>query len=171
MAGYHMLKMRQCSLVWKVPAMMAIPNVGLDNIVGYVTNAAEKLSRAPEMSLTKMPAEPGMLAEKPVGTSAFKQLECFRYTHSGGQADKNMDMVCFNLKLEDHHTVGYGNLAQKIFAMFADNHKLKGVLRILWLPHKVERVLSNTMAMVVKSFHHFFVPPRVFCEAHATQMF
>ena len=149
--------------------MMAVADVGLENVGSYVSDTAEKLSGAPEVSLTKMSAQPRMLAEKFVGAAAFEQLKGFGNAHCRGQADKDMDVISLNLKLEDFHTLGFGNLTQKLFAVLANNLKLKRVLRIFWLPHKVERILSNTMAVAVKSFHHFFVPPRVFCGAHATQ--
>jgi len=149
--------------------MVAVADVGLENVGSYISDTAEKLSGAPEMSLTKMSAQPGMLAKKFVGAAAFEQLNGFGNAQYRGQANKDMDVVSLNLKLEDFHTLGFGNLTQKLFAVLANNLKLKRVLRIFWLPHEVERVLSNTMAVAVKSFHHFFVPPRVFCGAHATQ--
>lgn len=122
------------------------------------------------MSLTKMSAQPGMLTEKLVGAAAFEQLNSFGNAHRRGQTDKDMDVVSLNLKLEEFDTMSFGNLAQKLFAVLANNLKLKGVLSILGLPHKVERVLSDAVLVVYKSFHHFFVPPRIFCGAYATSV-
>ena len=135
--------------------MVAVVNVGLEDLNSNISNASEKLTRAPEMSLAKMSAQPRMLAKKFVGAATFEQLKGFGNAHRRGQADKDMDVVCFDLKLEDHHAMGSGNLAQKLLAVLANNLKLKRILRIFWLPHEVERVLSNTMAVAVKSFHHF----------------
>lgn len=156
-------------LLGKIPAMMAVINVRLDNISSYITNTAKKLSRTPKMAFTKMPAQPRMLAEKLVGAAAFKQLKRFGNAQRRWQIDKQMDVIRFNLELKYLHIMRFRNLTQKLLTMFTNNRKLKRVLRILWLPHEVERVLSNTVAMVVKSFHHFFVSPRVFCRAHTTQ--
>ncbi len=160
------LKMRTKSrLPGKPPAMVAVVNVGLDNLSGYIANAAEKLSGTPKMALAKMSSKPGMLAEKLVGTTSFQKLESLGNAQKGGQADKQMDVVRFYLQLENLHAMRFGNLAQKLFAMFADNCKLKRVFGIFRLPHQVERVLADAVFVVYKSFH-FLVPPRIFCEAY-----
>ena len=146
---------------------MAVIDVGLEDIGSNIADTAEKLSGAPEVAFTEVFAQPRMLAKEAISASTLEELKRSGDAHSRRKADKQVDVVCFDLKLEDLHSIQHRNLAQKFFAVFANNRKLKGVLRIFGLPHEVERVLSNTMAMVVKSFHHFFVPPRVFCEAHA----
>ena len=148
---------------------MAVADVGLENIGSYVPDAAEKLTGAPEVSLAKMSAQPGVLSKKLVGAAAFEQLKGFGNAHRRGQADEDVDVVGFDLKLEDNHAMCLSSLAQKLFAVLANNLKLKRVLPILGLPHKVERVLADAVLVVYKSFHHFLVPPRVFCGAHATQ--
>lgn len=146
--------------------MGAVIDVRLDNLSGYIANTAEKLSRAPKMAFAKMSAQPRMLAKKLVGAAALKQLKSFGNTQHRGQTDKQVDVVRFNPKLKYPHSMSLGNLAQKLFAMLADNRKLKRVFGVFWLPHKVERVLADAMPVVYKSFH-FSVPPRIFCGAHA----
>jgi hypothetical protein len=153
-------------LAGKMPAMVAVIDVRLDNLSGYIANTAEKLSRAPKVAFAKMLAQPRMLAEKLVGAAAFQKLKSFGNAQHRGQTDEQVDVVRFNLKLENLHIMGFSNLAQKLFAMLADNRKLKRVFGVFWLPHKVERVLADAMLVVYKSFH-FSVPPRIFCGAHA----
>lgn len=48
-------------LLHKIPAALRIGNVVLDYISCYIADGAEKFSRAPEVSLAKMPSKPRML--------------------------------------------------------------------------------------------------------------
>jgi len=89
--------------------VMAVMDVGLNYVSSYVADGAEKLSRTPKMSLSKMFTQPRMLAKEFVGTSAFKQLKCFGDAHGRGQADKHVDVVWFNLKFVNFHILRFSN--------------------------------------------------------------
>ncbi len=147
------------------PAVVAVVDVGLDDIGCYITHASKEFPRTPKMAFTEMPAQPGMLAEEPVGAAVFKQLKCFRNAQVRGQSNKQVDVVGFNPKLEYFHIMVSRTLAQKKLTMFADNRKLERVLSVFRLPHEVERVLSNSMAAVGEFLNHFFTPPRIFLQS------
>ena len=120
------------------------------------------------MAFTKMFAKPGMLAEKLVRASTFKQLKRLGNAHCGRQVHKDVDVVRLNLKLMDFNIFGLRNLAQKLVAMIANNGKFKWVFGIFRLPYKMESVLSDAVVMVGKAFHFSFLRA-FFCGANATQ--
>lgn len=120
------------------------------------------------MAFTKMSTQPRMLTEKLVRASAFKQLKSFGNAHCRWQVNKDMNMIRLNLKLMDFNVVVLRNLAQKLFAVVANNGKLKGVFRVFRLPYKMEAVLSDAVLMVCKAFHFSFLRA-FFCGANATQ--
>ena len=146
--------------------MMAIVDVGLDNFRGNVPYRTEKLARAPEVSFSKMLAQPRMLAKKFVRATAFKQLKSFANRHGGRYSYKHMYVVRFNLKFKDINIPFLRGFAQKLVAMLPNYLKLKRVFRIFGLPNKVISILSDAVPMVVKSFH-FMIPPRFFYGANA----
>ena len=152
-----------------MPSMMAVVDVGLDNLRGNVPHRAEKLARTPEVSFSKMLAQPRMLAKKFVRTTAFKQLKSFTNGHSRRYSDKHVDMIRLNLKFVDFYAIIMSYFAQKLVAMVPNCLKLKWVLRIFRFPYKMVSILSNAMSMVVKSFH-FMIPPRFFYGANANLM-
>jgi hypothetical protein len=144
---------------------MAVVDVGLNDISGYVSDGAEEFTRTPQMAFTEVFSQPGMLSEEAISASALEELKRPGNAHSGGKADEHVYVVGFDLQLEYFHFMGLRNLAQKIFTMFANDRELKRVLRILRLPHQVERILPDSVAMTYQSFH--FSSPRLFCIAHA----
>jgi len=146
--------------------MMAVIDVGLDNIRGNVSYRAEKFARAPKVSFPKMLAQPRMLAKKFVRTTAFKQLKSFTNGHRRRYSYKHVDMIWFNLKFIDFYALVRSNFTQKLVAMVPDYLKLEWVLRVFRLPYKMVSILSNAVSMVVKSFH-FMIPPRFFYGANA----
>ena len=144
---------------------MAVVDVRLDGFGGYVTNTAKEFARTPKMAFTEMPAQPRMLAEKPVGAASFKQLKRSGDAQGRGQTNKQVDVVCFNLELEDLHIMRFRNLLQKLLTVFADDRKLKRVPCVFRFPHEVERGLADSVAVVDKSFHHFiFSSARFFAK-------
>ena len=146
--------------------MMAVVDVGLDNLRGNVPYRAEKLTGTPEVSLSKMLAQPRMLAKKFVRATAFKQLKSFTNGHSRRYSDKHVDMIRFNLKFVNFYVLVRSNFTQKLVAMVPDYLKFKWVLRVLRFPYKMVSILPNAVSMVVKSFH-FMIPPRFFYGANA----
>jgi len=149
--------------------MMAVVDVSLDNIRGNVPYRTEKLSRAPEVSFSKILAQPMMLAKKLVRTTAVKQLKSFTDGHSKRYSDKHVDMIRLNLKFVNFYVLVTSNFTQKLVTMFSEYTKLKWVLRVLRFPYKMVSILSNARSMVVKPFH-FMIPPRFFCRANAKLM-
>ena len=149
--------------------MMAVIDISLDDIRGNVPYRAEKLAWAPEVSFTKMLAQPRMLAKKFVRAAAFKQLKSFTNGHSRRYSDKHVDMIRFNLKFVDFYVLVTSNFTQKLVAMVPDYLKLEWVLRVFRFPYKMVGILSNAVSMVVKSFH-FMIPPRFFYGANANLM-
>ena len=146
--------------------MMAVVDVGLDNIRGNVPYRAEKLTRTPKVSFSKMLAQPRMLAKKLVRTTAFKQLKSFTNGHSRRYSDKHVDMIRLDLKFVNLYALVRSNFTQKLFAMVPDCLKLKWVFSVFRLPYKMVSILSDAVSMVVKSFH-FIIPPRFFYGANA----
>ena len=163
-------KMGKRNLFRKMPSMMAVVDVGLDNIRGNVPYRTEKLARTPEVSFSKMLAQPRMLAKKFVRTAAFKQLKSFTNSHSRRYSYKHVDMIRFNLKFKDFHAFVMSYFTQKLVAMVPDYLKFKWVLRVFRFPYKMVSILSNAVSMVVKSFH-FMIPPRFFYGANAKSFF
>jgi len=146
--------------------MMAVVDVGLDNIRGNVPHRAKKLARTPEVSFSEMLAQPRMLAKKFVRTAAFKQLKSFTNGHSRGYSNKHVDMIGFNLKFIDFYVLIMSNFAQKLVAVVSNYLKPKWVSPIFRFPYKMVSILSNAVSMVVKSFH-LMIPPRFFYGANA----
>jgi len=149
--------------------MMAVVDVGLDNVRGNVSHRSEKLTRTPEVSFSKMLAQPRMLAKKFVRTTAFKQLKSFTNGHSRRYSDKHVDMIRLNLKFVDFYVFVTSNFTQKLVTMSPEHIKLEWVLRVFRFPNKMISILSNAVSMVVKSFH-FMIPPRFFYGANANLM-
>ena len=145
---------------------MAIVDVSLDYLGGNIPYRTEKLTRTPKMSFSKMLTQPRMLTKKLVGTTTFKQLKGFANAHSRPYLNKHVNMVWLNLKFVNFHVPLLSGFAKKLFAMFSNDLKFKWIFRVFRLPHKVVRVLSYTVSVVVKSFHFMF-PPRFFCGANA----
>jgi len=148
---------------------MAVVDVGLDYIRGNVPYRTEKLARTPEVSFSKMLAQPRMLAKKFVRTTALKQLKSFTNGHSRRYSHKHVDMIRLNLKFIDFYALVRSNFTQKLIAMVPDCLKLEWVSRVLRFPYKMVGILSNAVSMVVKSFH-FMIPPRFFYGANAKLM-
>ena len=103
--------------------------------------------------------------DKFIKTLAKKYIEASPRDPAG---KVHVDMVRLDLKIMDFNVFALRNLAQKLVAMIADNWKLEGVSGILWLPHKVESVLSDAVVVVCKAFHFSFLRA-FFCGANATQ--
>jgi len=164
--------------------MVCVADVGGDYVSGDVANGADvadatcpqaELSRTPEVSLTKMSAKPGMLAEDAVSASAFEELKCAGHTHSGWKSHKQMYVVGFDLQLKYYHSMQQRDFAQKLLAVLADQRKLERIHRILGLclracpsgTHQVEHVLTYSVAMRYQTFHFSSPSARKFCTAHA----
>ena len=148
---------------------MAIVDISLDNFRGNIPYRTEKLTWTPKMPFTKMSTQPRMLAKKFVGAATFKQLKSFRNTQGRSYLHKHMDMIWFNLKFVNFHVPLLCNFSKKLLTMIPNDLKLKWIHCIFRLPHQVVRVLTDTVSVIVKSFH-FMLPPRFFYGANANTL-
>lgn len=137
------------------PGALAFPYVMADYVSRHVSYASKEFSRTPQVSIPKVFSQPRMLLEKLDCRSSLEKLKCLRNTHRMWNLDEQMDVVRHNLQLIDNEPVFLRDIAQKLLAMLPNNLKLEGILRILRLPHKVESILSNTVAVIPYSFLHF----------------
>ena len=187
--------MFQSGLSGGVPAVVAVVDVCAYHVGCHVSNAADvaiatclraEFTWAPEAALTKMSAQPGMLAKEFKSALSLKQVERARDAHLGWESDKNVHMVGFNIQFKDIHSVFMGNLQEEYLAVFAHKGKVKGcakahalwgIHRILGLclracptgTHKVERILSYATIVANQSFH--FSSIHAYAEtAHTNQM-
>ncbi len=150
-------KMRQSNLRRKIPAVMAVIDVVSNRLSSYIANTAKEFTRAPKMSLAKVPSQPGMLAKKLVRAPTLKQLKSFGDAQRRRKPSKQVNMVRLYLKFVDFNRMLRSNFTKKLLAMFPNNGKFKRVLCVLRLPDKVEGVLANAVASFRKSFHFGFL--------------
>jgi len=101
------------------------------------------------MAFSEMPSQPRMLLEKLIGRNAFEKLERLTNAYIWRDFHKKMDMIRHYLKLIDFKRIFLRYFAQKLFAVFANDLKLKRVFGILWLPNQMICVLTYTMVKIV----------------------
>ena len=167
MAGY-LLKMRQSDLLGlDKPAVVCVVDVGAYHVGGHVSDRAEKLARTPQVPSAEVFAQPGEHAKEAISASTLEKLERPGDAHRGREAHEHMDVVRLHLELENFHAVRKRNVAQKKLAILADSRELKRIPCILGLPHQVECILPNPVAMCYQTFHFFIRRRKNFCTAHA----
>jgi len=141
-------------------------DVMVNSFHSCISDAAEKLSWTPEMSMREIIPQPRMLPQKFKGAVAFKQLECTANRHCWRQFDKQMDMVNSDMKLVNFTSMFFCDLSQKNFTITLNPIKFERVHSIFWLPHKVECILPEGMTKRLQI--HFFPPESaVRNKAHA----
>lgn len=158
--------MCQGSLAGRVTAVVGVADVCSDYVSGDVADRSKELTRTPKMPFTEMVAQPRMLPEETEGASAFEQLKRLGNAHSRLQVHKHMHVVGFDLQLKNLHPIFLSDFPQETLAVLAERRKLKGVLRILGLPHEMECILPYSMAMSYQTFH-FSPSAQKFHIAHA----
>jgi len=131
-------------------------NVVLDSLGGCVANATEEFSRAPEMSVSEMPSEPGMFFEKFKGTIAFKQLKSQANTHGRRHLNKQVDVINSDVEFVNFKSPLVSDLPEKEFAIHFQPVKFERVFCVFNFPHEVESVLPEAM---LPGFQIHFLSP------------
>ena len=132
-------------------------NVVSNSFSSCVTDAAEKFSRTPEMSFSKMVSKPRMFFEKFKGGITFKQLKSFANTHRRRKLNKQMDVVDVDMKFVDFALLLVSNLSEKKFTIHSKPIKLERVFCIFNFPDKMESILSKA---VFSGFQIHFLSPK-----------
>jgi hypothetical protein len=137
-------------------------NVVLNSFGSCISNTPKKLSRTPEMSISKMVSQPRMFFHQTKGTIAFKQLQSLADTHSNRHLNKEVDMVNSDVEFINFEPFSVGNLSQEKLAIHSKSIELEGIFGIFNFPDKMESILSEA---VFKTFQiHFLSPQNI---AHA----
>jgi len=138
----------------------------LNSFSSCISNASEKFSWAPEMSLSKIFSQPRMLSQEHKGRISFEQLQCSADGHCWRQFNKQMDVVNSNTQFVNFTSIFYSDFMDKSFAVNSDPKELEGVHCIFRFPHKVEGILPEGMFKTLQI--HFFSPePAQEIIAHA----
>lgn len=143
-------------------------DVMINCIHSCIANTPEEFSRTPEVPLHKVLSQPRMFLHKSKRRNSLKQLKSFADTHSRRQLNKQMDMVCSDIKLVDFTSIFSCNLFDESLTINSKPVKLKGIHRIFNFPHKVEGILSEAMA---KAFQIHFLTPQTFIRNKVPTMF
>jgi len=144
-------------------------NVVLNSFGSCVSDTSKEFSRTPEVPVSEIVSEPGMLLHQTKGTITFKQLQCFADAHCCGKFNKEMDMVSSNMQLIDFTPFPASNLPDKEFTIHLQPIKLEGVHCVFNFPDKMESILSE--AMLPKFQIHFLSPESAGDKAHANSCF
>src|SRR3989344_5176539 len=140
-------------------------NVMLNSFSSCISDATKELSRTPEMSVSEMISKPGMFLKKFKGTITLKQLQSFANTHSGGELNKQVDMINSYMEFINLKSFSVSNLPEKEFTIHPQPIKFEGVFGILNFPDKMESILSKA---VFSGFQiHFLSPKSTGDKAHA----
>ncbi len=127
-----------------------------NSIASCITDAAEKLSWTPEMSLHEILPQPRMFVQQFESTVAFEQLQSLANTHRRWQLDKQMDVVSSDVQFINLTTISPSCSVQNPFAINPYSEELHRVSGIFGFPNKVKSVLSERMFPGFKI--HFFPP-------------
>ena len=121
-----------------------------------VSDAAKELSRAPEVSFSKIISEPGMFLQKFKGRIALKQLNSLANTYSSRYLNEEVDVVNSDPKLIDFTLLPVSNLPDEELTIHSNPIKLHRVHGVFAFPHKVESILPDSM---FKTSQIHFLPP------------
>ena len=108
------------------------------------------------MSVPEMISKPGMFLKKFKGTITLKQLQSFANTHSGGELNKQVDMINSYMEFINLKSFSVSNLPEKEFTIHPQPIKFEGVFGILNFPDKMESILSKA---VFSGFQIHFLSP------------
>lgn len=151
-----------------------IPRLGRSDVVlnsfgSCVSDGAEELAWAPEMSFGEIISKPRMFRQKFKGAIAFKQLKCFAHRHCWGQLNKQMDVVNSDVKLVDFASMFDSDFMDESFTIDANTKKFEGIHGIFTFPNEMESILPEGMCKRLQI--HFLSPCLDKNRAHAKQMF
>ncbi len=131
-------------------------NVVLNSFGSCISNTSKEFSRTPEVSMSEMVSQPGMLFKKLKGRVAFKQLKGFANTHSRRKLNKQVDMISSDMQLINLKSSSVSNLSDKEFTINLQSVELKGISCVFNFPDKMESILSK--AMLPRFQIHFSSP-------------
>lgn len=132
--------------------MLKLTNPGLrrsdvvsNSFSGCIPDAAEELSRTPEVSFSKIVSKPGMFLQKFKGAISFEQLKSLANTHRDRHLNKEVDVINSDLKLINLKPFSVSYLPDEKLTIHPNPVELHGVFSIFTFPHKVESVLPEGM--------------------------
>ncbi len=131
-------------------------DVVLNSFGSCVSDAAEKLSGAPEVSFSKIISKPRMFLQKLKGTITFEQLQSFADTHGNWHLNKQVDMVNSDGKFINLEPFSVSNLSDEKLTIHPNSIELHRVHGIFAFPHEVESILSKGM---FSTFQIHFLSP------------
>ena len=129
----------------------------LNSFGSCISNTAKEFSWTPEMSVPEMISKPGMFLKKFKGTITLKQLQSFANTHSGGELNKQVDMINSDMEFINLKSFSVSNLPEKEFTIHSKPVELEGIFGIFNFPDKMESILSKA---VFSGFQIHFLPPK-----------
>jgi len=140
----------------------------LHSFCSCVSNAPEKFTWTPEMSLGKILSQPRMLLHQFEGRVPFEQLQSFANTHCRWQFNKQMDVVNSNMEFVNFAPMFNSNFCDESLYINSNPIEFHRVSCIFRLPHKVEGILPEGMA---KGFQFHFLSPQTFIRSKVLTMF
>ena len=109
------------------------------------------------MSVSEMISKPGMFLKKFKGTITLKQLQSFANTRSGGELNKQVDMINSDIKFINLKSFSVSNLPEKEFTIHSKPVELEGIFGIFNFPDKMKSILSEAM---FSGFQIHFLSPK-----------
>lgn len=132
-------------MLTKISPRLRRVNIVSNSFSGCVSDAAKEFSRAPEVSVSEMVSQPGMLLQQAEGTVTFEKLKGFADAHSWGQLNEEVNMVSSDVKLIDFTHFSISNFSDEEFTIHSNSIEFHRVSGILAFPHEVESILSKAM--------------------------
>ena len=144
-------------------------NVVLNSFGSCIPNTPKEFSWTPEMSMSEMVSQPGVLLHQLEGAITFEQLQSFANADSNWHLNEEMDMINSDVEFIDFESLPVSNLPQEKLTIHSKPIELKGIFSIFNFPNKMESILSE--AMLPKFQIHFLSPKSAGDKAHANLTF
>ena len=140
-------------------------NVVLNSFGSCISNTPKEFSWTPEMSMSEMVSQPGVLLHQLEGAITFEQLQSFANADSNWHLNEEMDMINSDVEFIDFESLPVSNLPQEKLTIHSKPIELKGIFSIFNFPNKMESILSE--AMLPRFQIHFSSPKSAEDKAHA----
>ena len=144
-------------------------NVVLNSFGSCIPNTPKEFSWTPEMSMSEMVSQPGVLLHQLEGAITFEQLQSFANADSNWHLNEEMDMINSDVEFIDFESLPVSNLPQEKLTIHSKPIELKGIFSIFNFPNKMESILSE--AMLPRFQIHFLSPKSAGDKAHANLTF
>ena len=144
-------------------------NVVLNSFGSCIPNTPKEFSWTPEMSMSEMVSQPGVLLHQLEGAITFEQLQSFANADSNWHLNEEMDMINSDVEFIDFESLPVSNLPQEKLTIHSKPIELKGIFSIFNFPNKMESILSE--AMLPRFQIHFLSPKSAEDKAHANLTF